>query len=413
MTPGQSLQTTASAPPVGNVAVHQCGASLRVDAGLLLRSETVAARICGQVQDAIASEVPTALRIDGFESCDAAPRQLDALCQRFASTFEAAELEPAKLALSLGAGAVPLQAAWLIRRRRLGDGFLNIVLDPASLLPSLNSPGIDAFWLQLWHLRDAKVRTAFWPTIRSGCSLLSPEAADHVVPPLSLQGPTQSAWMWSEVSLPAFVTPAGNVDTEALATTLEQRLEAVESAQDSTPWATPAMQYDAWFNRRVAVHVSGIGDLTERLALDPGRHATLQCLNDLFAGVRQTLLRRSAALARTRERLPAIAATDPCRHLGAETRRNCWRRRWDETVDRTALRHRNLLVMSPWSIFPQRNADMRYTNLLPLLAWADACTFRRDLSLHNWSVRQLRYFHRRAWAVNSLAERQMVVAEQP
>ncbi len=64
------------------------------------------------------------------------------------------------------------------------------------------------------------------------------------------------------------------------------------------------------------------------------------------------------------------------------------------------MRHRNLLVISPWSLFPtDARADYEYAELLPLLRHADACAFRRNMSIRHWKFNQFKHFHQRARAI--------------
>lgn len=411
MTPGELAAPAADQAAPFLPWLRQGGVGLHADAGPVLASETLAARLCIQLADSVASGVPAALRIAGFGSGGEAPEQLHRVCAKVRSAFDQAELDTRELSVTVDAGAISPQAAWLIRRSVLGDGALNIVLNAAAV-HSASGGAANAFWLQLWHLRSSNVQTALWPTLRSGCALLSAEPAAEVIPGIGVQAPSQSAWIGADVHLPAFVDRSAVLDVVRLGDTLERLVDEAETAHELATWVTPAMQYDAWFNRRLAIHVSGIGDLVKQQALDPEDHATLRYIGSLFAEIRHTLVNRSAALSRTRDRLPSIAATDPCLYLGDKARRSCWQQRWSDAVDRTALRHRNLLIMSPWSIFPHTDADIRYANLAPVLTYADGCNLRRVAPLRGWSARQLMQFHRRVWAVNGLAERNTVVAEQ-
>ena len=110
--------------------------------------------------------------------------------------------------------------------------------------------------------------------------------------------------------------------------------------------------------------------------------------------------------------LPAIAARDPCRRLPKGSDTEAWQRRWQFAIERAGLGHRNLLVVSPWSLFERRRADTRAFNLLPALRHADACTFRRRVSIDHWTADEFTDFHRRAWAVMRQNARPSLIAEQ-
>ena len=74
--------------------------------------------------------------------------------------------------------------------------------------------------------------------------------------------------------------------------------------------------------------------------------------------------------------------------------------RWRQAVVDNALRHRNLLTLSPWDVFPrQAKADARYTNLLPVLKSANSVSFRRDVDIAHWSVREFKSFYDRVSAI--------------
>ena len=73
---------------------------------------------------------------------------------------------------------------------------------------------------------------------------------------------------------------------------------------------------------------------------------------------------------------------------------------WQQAVQASLVRHRNLLVISPWSLFPAGGAaDFRYAELLPLLRHADACAFNKTVSIAHWNLKEFKCFHQRARAV--------------
>jgi hypothetical protein len=56
--------------------------------------------------------------------------------------------------------------------------------------------------------------------------------------------------------------------------------------------------------------------------------------------------------------------------------------------------------MSPYSVLPAGHAGSAgYTDLLPVLAYADAYAFAGQPSVDCWNVAHFRKFHTRAWAV--------------
>ena len=259
----------------------------------------------------------------------------------------------------------------------------------------------DRYWSGLWSARDdSNVHTAFADTVLPQCPLLSAERADHIVLPSGLQAPADSAWVHLRVDLATFVSSAGAIDGATLKRALENCVDTGEALHDETSWPTPEVRQDSWLNRRLGICVSGLGDILHIKGLAPTEHGSLRFLNQLLLFVRGTLLSRSRQIARCKKQLPAITLSDPSRQLPRGGIREDWQRRWREAATATRVRHRNLLVMSPWALFPSESrADYRYSELLPLLRHADACAFKRSQSISHWNVNEFKRFHQRARAV--------------
>jgi hypothetical protein len=74
--------------------------------------------------------------------------------------------------------------------------------------------------------------------------------------------------------------------------------------------------------------------------------------------------------------------------------------RWRRAVMENGLRHRNLLTISPWDVFPRgAPADFRYMNLLPLIHKAHAVSMHRDADISCWDARDFKAFHERVSAI--------------
>lgn len=259
----------------------------------------------------------------------------------------------------------------------------------------------DRLWGALWELRtEPGVHTAFADRVIPQCPLLSAERGRSVLPPVGLQAPADSAWVGVGVDLTRFVHHDGGVDEPALKACIETCVDVGESLHDTLRWPAADMQHDAWLNRRIAIMPSGFGDLLRIRGMAPTDHASLRYLNQLLLRLRTCAQSRSRAIAMRSEPLPAIALSDPSHALPRGSIREDWRRRWREAVRATLVRHRNLLVVSPWSLFPtDARADYRYAELLPLLRHADACVFNRNMSIEHWNFNQFKHFHQRARAV--------------
>ncbi len=92
--------------------------------------------------------------------------------------------------------------------------------------------------------------------------------------------------------------------------------------------------------------------------------------------------------------------------------RDGWLQRWREAVDSAAQRHRNLVVLSPWSLFPEGGAaPYGYANLVPLLRYADACALPPPPNIAGWSLGEFVNFHRQVMAVLQQRSSQRQIAE--
>jgi hypothetical protein len=257
------------------------------------------------------------------------------------------------------------------------------------------------FWLQLWHLRmTGMVRVACAPFVSAQCPLLSLELAQGVVPSAAIQASVGSAWLPMRVDVSRFADNSGSLHETALEETLCRAVEIGDELHGLIAWPTAQMRHDAWLNRRLAVNLTGFGDLALKRNVDPTQFTALEQLCDVVRWAQDILHRQSRRIATRAGYLPALEQGDPSRALPGGEIRNGWHRRWREAVELVAIRHRNLLVLSPWSVFPTKQpADYRYADLLPLLGYANACTFSGPPSASNWDVDMFKSFHQRAWAV--------------
>jgi hypothetical protein len=272
----------------------------------------------------------------------------------------------------------------------------------------------DRLWGRLWDLRaQPAVNTAFAERVMPQCPLLSVERGRAIVSPIGLQAPANSAWVCMGIDLARFARLGGSIDEPALKRCLETCVDVGDALHEALAWPTADLQHDAWLNRRLGIVVSGFGDVLRIRGMSPSDHDSLRYLNQLLLWLRMTAQSRSRALAMQAESLPAIALSDPSQALPRGSVREDWRRRWRDAVRATVVRHRNLLVISPWSLFPSGSrAEYEYTELLPLLRHADACAFHRNMSIEHWNLNQFKHFHQRARAVLKQRFATSQIAEQ-
>ena len=271
-----------------------------------------------------------------------------------------------------------------------------------------SSDDADRVWRRLWELRD--LASVVIPTVVSSpCSLLDEESADAVCLSTGMQVPQSSAWISRQVDLAEFADRKGDIRLSALEQALVDCVDSGDALHDTTGWTNLALRSDSWLNRRLAIAVRGWGTVAAQRDADPRCFATLRLLTELAEHVRMTLESRSRALAAEHGYCPALDVE------GARLRQrsNDVGARWQRAVDANAIRHRNLLMMSPWDVFPAgKPADLRYIDLLPLLRSANSLSFQRDVDISHWNVNEFKGFYERVKAILGRSNGTGLIAKQ-
>ncbi len=265
-------------------------------------------------------------------------------------------------------------------------------------------------WRRLWELRDVAPVNALLPaSVVSSCPLLPDEAADAVhVPTLSLV-PGDTAWIPFEIDLLDHLGTTDRLCLSDLDAALRRCVIRGERRHDTSAWANHAQSYDSAMNRRLSVFVRGWGDLVARRGDDPASLQVLGELEQLAQHVASVLIDASREIAGCSGYCPAIDAA------GASVQRHGEEMslRWQRAVSKNAVRHRNLLTLSPWDVFPRHyEAEFRYINLLPLLRCANSVSFRRDVKIATWNVREFRTFYERVGAILRRSGDASLIAKQ-
>jgi hypothetical protein len=272
----------------------------------------------------------------------------------------------------------------------------------------------DQFWAQCWQLRGNRlVRTALASVVSSPCPLFALEHAAAILPPHGLQVPPGTAWAAMRVNLTDYIDEQGAVDAFALRESICRCVAYGEQVHNDAEWPTAAMCHDSWSNRRLAISIDGIGDLARARGIDPRSFAALQSLGEVLRGFRDIANEHSRQLATENDHAPSLRIAEPDRQGSTIVELAGWQARWQAALKAAATRHRNLLALSPWSVFPSgESADSRYSDLLPLLAHADVCAFPEPPCTDSWNINEFKHFHRRVWAVLEQKDAQQMIAEQ-
>ena len=181
---------------------------------------------------------------------------------------------------------------------------------------------------------------------------------------------------------------------------LDAAVETGDTLFDLLVWLDDDQRTDAWLQRRVVVLLSGIGDLVARRGEDPADIDCLRRIDRQVAAIREGLRQRSHQLASIAGALPALAERQPGADWTDGGHWRTWRRRWQKAFEETMLRHRTLLVMSPYAVLPSEpRVSSAYADLLPALAHADALAFAGGAAVSHWNLNEFRGFHQRVLGV--------------
>ena len=394
------------------------GATLPVDALAVRESAGAAKRLRQQLFDSLVAGWTLSLAVTRLGEGAAARDALSGVCEIIGLAAQDAGVAAKNVGIAIDASSLEPQAAWRLRSSFLGDGPLYLLPGHAMMRPDETAgerSRHERFWLQLWHLRSTgMLRPAYAPLVACRCPLLGAEMALGVIPITDIQAPAASAWVSMKLHMAHFADQSGSIHDGMLEEALGRAVEIGDELHALANWPTAQMRHDAWLNRRLAIVITGFGDLLQMRGLDPGEFVSLQSMCGTLRRVRDVLQRHSGRIARQAGHLPALEQADPSRMLPGGKIRCGWRKRWQAAVERAAIRHRNLLVLSPWSVFPaEARPDYRYANLLPLLGFADACAFPKPPALAHWNVNQFKSFHQRAWAVLQQRDTSQQIAEWP
>ncbi len=396
------------------------GASLQVSAIETLASVAAVKRLQEQLFDVLVQHTWVSVTVRGLGDPVHVEAMFGQVCGILESATHAAGSKAQRVTVAIDAGAMSPQRLWMKRSEILGPGPLYLLIGSELTRPSADAPERrrqDQFWLQCWHLRNGGyVRTAFAPMVSSPCPLLSSEFADGILPPTGLQVPAGTAWVPVEVDVTHYTNDRGDLSVFALRESVRRCVEYGETMHDQVDWPTAGMRHDAWLNRRLAISVTGIGNLAKLRGLDPHSFVALKDLGAVLQEVRDAANNHSRQLATEFEPVPSLRMSDPSHGPTESAARTDWRSRWQAALRFAAIRHRNLLTISPWSLFPStsaaESADCRYFDLLPLLAYADAVSFPASPCLRGWNINEFKNFHRRAWAVLEQKDARQMFAEQ-
>lgn len=229
---------------------------------------------------------------------------------------------------------------------------------------------------------DSRIKLVPIMAVRPLSGLHVLERGDCVMPDSLFEVSADTAWMMLEIDATKLGSPT------QLRVQLSDCLRFADNLIDEIAWQRPMLQLDALLNRRVAIHINRLGDLLCRHSMNPSSVDTFRWLKRWLRFVRRCFVHESMLLARRRGPFPELGANELIAELTPRYGVNDARR----LVQNRCLRHRHLLALSPFALFPNEpvaHADEHWLNLIPAIDCADALTMygpdpRTRLSLHAW-----------------------------
>jgi len=321
------------------------------------------------------------------------------------------------LSLAIQSHQLPLEAFALVSDATLGCGPRYVMLDGLQMSTQRDArveACSQANWMSIWRRRRSErpIRPAYGGFVRSRCPLLASEVASGILPLSGLAVPAGSAWLPVGLNLTRFANGCGDIEWFRLGPALCRMLNVIDEHQDRLSWSTKEQQHDAAENRRLALHLHGIGDLVRRQRRNPESLDCQQRVHDVVLRICSALQQESRRQAARVGPLPGLGRRLPGAQFSRE-RRDCFERHFHDALTKHSVRHRNLLVMSPYSVLPNGPVvDPAFGELLPVIACADAWSFANPSRCENWNVKQFMHFHRRAHAIIRGTEQASSIAAQ-
>lgn len=395
-----------------------CGTSLRLSVQDMFTDSNFTEKFMQSLSAFVGAGLPVCILAEDFPSDNSPIESWRRCCQCIRDEFLRRRLPTATISCCIHSHRMPLEAYCLIADTLLGFGPRYVFLDSMQMAQHSDSrvtERTNSNWVFLWRQRlgARPVIPIYGGLVRSACRLLSDEVAKGVIPSNSLHAPIGTAWVGIGLPLVGFATTNGQLDWNRLEDALAEMMLLADQLFEQATWTDSRQIDDVRENRRLAVHVSGLGELLQRRGQSATVLASLQSLANSVRRIRSALVAHSERLAAKFSMLPALTEAEPLAEWTDLGKRAHWRRQWDIAVQESAVRHRNLLVMSPESVLPEAMAgSASFADLLPLLAIADAWSFESSARTPGWTVAEFRDFHRRARATIQGAQQTSFVADR-
>ena len=382
-----------------------CGTMYRVSVRNVVESSVAGVALLQKLSNLTDSKIPVNLSVEDFPVEESTVTVWQRFCEALRDALSPCKLPGNSPGLCVHSHQMPQEAFCLIADAVLGRGPRYVFLDSLQMTAHCNR-AVDeraaSNWSFLWRQRATArpVMPVYGGFVRSACPLLADEVATTVVPGMGLNAPARSAWLPLTLPITRFATRTGRLRWPELVDAISEAISIVEQMHDRVSWHEKAQARDARENRRVALNVIELGDIVRRRGDDPANLSCQRWLAGVVNRLRNELQTQSRNIAARTGPVPALQEANHVGQWRAGPQRESWCRHWDEALRQSAVRHRNLLVISPYAVIPSEgSATAAYSDLLPVIGVADAWNFSAPPDFSGWNAAQYRQFHRRARAV--------------
>ncbi len=224
------------------------------------------------------------------------------------------------------------------------------------------------------------------------------ETPDTVMPLSLFEAPADTAWLGMQFDLSTIPVEQIERGVGHLKKLVRVGARLVDNLIDCVSWPSGNLEADARANRRLAAHVTGIGDLALRHGMDPQEQSTVVTIQRWLGLFKRQLLRESMRLARERGPYPALDAEQLVQMLVPRY----GQARARQIIARRSPRHRQLLALSPYCVLPRQPTRIparAWLNLLPVIRVADNITMHGSRVRARLERADYEQLLRRAWAL--------------
>jgi len=230
------------------------------------------------------------------------------------------------------------------------------------------------------------------------CPVFAPRRWQGATGATLLATPSDCATVCLDIQVCACLDKAERLDWRCFRQAMIDAVEVGNAVLDDLPLAGDALGKQSHGLRRLALHLSDLGELALRMGMQPGLQTTLARLLQVVKVATDAAMGESLRLGRLHGPFPALLEAEWVKR----TLQPSFRWRIQGLMDRFWLRNSQLLALSPCSIMAPAETTgqlLAWANLIPLLASVDGFSARlppawRDLP-HSMSARLLG----RIWAL--------------